>query len=92
MAAGIPVLMTDVGCAGDVLKDGENGMVVRVNDPSAFLNALIKIYRDPDLRRRLAGEGRKTVESLEFVTRDRYAFQYAEILSHCATYQDTAQK
>lgn len=92
MAAGVPVLMTDVGLAGEVLKDGENGMVVRVNDPGAFLNALIKIYRDPDLRRRLADEGRETVESLELVARDRYAFRYAEILSHCVTYQDTAQK
>lgn len=39
-AAGLPVIMTDVGCAGEFIKDGRNGRVVPVGDMAAFAAAL----------------------------------------------------
>lgn len=43
LAAGCPVLMTDVGCAGEVVHDGNNGLVVPVGDLSALMHALEQI-------------------------------------------------
>lgn len=35
-----PVIMTDVGCAGDIVKDGQNGLVVPVGDTMALTQAI----------------------------------------------------
>ncbi len=39
-AAGCPVIMTDVGIAGEIVKDGENGIVVPVGDAQALADAI----------------------------------------------------
>ena len=44
--AGIPVVMTDVGLAGEVVKDGENGLVVPVGNETAIAAALLNVYRN----------------------------------------------
>ena len=38
-----PVIMTDVGCAGEVVKDRENGLVVPVGDSGALTRALVHV-------------------------------------------------
>lgn len=38
-----PVVMTDVGCAGEVLRHGKNGLVVPVGDAKALTSALLHI-------------------------------------------------
>lgn len=40
LAAGIPVVMTDVGLAGEIVKNGENGFVAPVGDAPAFAQAI----------------------------------------------------
>lgn len=40
LACGIPVVMTDVGCAGEVLRDGHEGRVVPIGDRPALVRAL----------------------------------------------------
>lgn len=40
LAHGTPVIMTDVGCAGEVVKSGENGTIVPVGDVMAIANAM----------------------------------------------------
>ncbi|TSD03898.1 MAG: glycosyl transferase group 1 protein, partial [Parcubacteria group bacterium Greene0714_36] len=44
MAAGLAVVMTDTGLAGEVVKNGENGIVVPVGDAQAFLRAIKTLY------------------------------------------------
>jgi glycosyltransferase involved in cell wall biosynthesis len=46
VAAGVPVVTTDVGCVGEVVKDAVQGIVVPVNDTHAFAAALIKMSTD----------------------------------------------
>ncbi len=41
MQCGVPVIMTDVGCAGEVLRDGVEGRVVPVGDTEAFAQAML---------------------------------------------------
>lgn len=42
---GLPVIMTDVGCAHEVIKDGINGLVIPVADEEALLEAMNKIQQ-----------------------------------------------
>ncbi|MBD3328479.1 glycosyltransferase, partial [Candidatus Peregrinibacteria bacterium] len=42
LACGTPVIMTDVGCAGEVVKNNNNGIIVPVGDVMAIANAMEK--------------------------------------------------
>jgi glycosyltransferase involved in cell wall biosynthesis len=57
----LPILMTDVGCAGEFIHDGENGLIVPVGDPRAFEEGMEKIRTDAALREAL---GKAAEESL----------------------------
>ncbi len=63
MAAGVPVVATDVGGVRDAVRDGETGLLVASRDPHALAAALGRVVRDPALRERLAHAGRALAES-----------------------------
>ena len=46
MSCGIPVVMTDVGCAGEAMRDGHEGRVVPIGDQAALVQAM-KDAADP---------------------------------------------
>ncbi|MEO8637393.1 MAG: glycosyltransferase family 4 protein [Candidatus Taylorbacteria bacterium] len=48
---GKPIIMTDVGCAGEFLVHEKNGLVVPVRDPVAISNALTRYYSDRQFAR-----------------------------------------
>ncbi len=43
-----PVVATDVGGLGEIIKDGYNGYVVEPNSPQAFADAIEKFYSEAD--------------------------------------------
>ncbi len=43
LLAGCPVVMTDVGCAGEVVLNGKNGLVVPVADHEALIRAIMRV-------------------------------------------------
>jgi len=45
MSCGIPVVMTDVGCAGELMRDGIEGYVVPIGDAARFADAMLKVAR-----------------------------------------------
>lgn len=57
MAAGLPVIGTPVGGIVDFLKDGENGLAVRVGDPRDLADKLGIILTKPDIRRKISAAG-----------------------------------
>jgi len=57
LLAGIPVVGSRVGGLCEVLTDGETGLLVPVDDPTALAAAIGKLQADPSLRSRLAGQG-----------------------------------
>jgi glycosyltransferase involved in cell wall biosynthesis len=61
MAAGLPVVTTAVSGIPELVRDGENGLLVPPSDPVALAEALARVAHDPALRERLAGEGPVTV-------------------------------
>jgi glycosyltransferase involved in cell wall biosynthesis len=54
LAVGSPVIATSVGGVPEVVRDGENGLLVEPNDPRALADAIGRLFADDDLRRRLS--------------------------------------
>jgi glycosyltransferase involved in cell wall biosynthesis len=63
MAAGVPVVATDVGAVRDAVRDGETGLLVPARDPRALAGALGRVVQDATLRARLARAGRALAEA-----------------------------
>lgn len=61
LAAGRPVVATDVGGVQDVVRDGVDGFLVPVGDTASMAERLARIARDPALGRRLAETGRARI-------------------------------
>jgi glycosyltransferase involved in cell wall biosynthesis len=59
----LPVVVTDkVGCAADLVEEGQNGFVVPADDAEALARRLGELVEDPALRGRFGQHGRKLVE------------------------------
>jgi len=61
MAMEKPVIGTDVGGVGEVIKDGINGYLVEPDNPSALARAIVSVIRDREGAVRMGKEGRKIV-------------------------------
>ncbi len=82
LAMGKPVVTTDVGIVNEVIKHGENGLVVPPRDVSALSEALRKIILDEKLRQDFANQARHSVAakfSVKNVAAD-HATVYQQIL------------
>ena len=86
MAAGLPVVMTDVGLAGEIIKNGQNGIVVSVGDEKAFLRAVTGLYKNNGERMRITDAAKKTAQKLEAISKSDYLARYREALISCRTY------
>jgi glycosyltransferase involved in cell wall biosynthesis len=64
MAAGLPVVATDVGDVARAVQDGETGYVVPVQSPVQLADALEKLLRDPARRRRMGAAARERVTAM----------------------------
>lgn len=61
MAAGLPVVATDVGDVARAVDDGTTGHVVPVRNPEKLADALERLIVDAALRRRMGSAGRARV-------------------------------
>ena len=57
LAAGTPVVATAVGGVPEVVREGENGLLVAAGDVEAIAGALARLLGDDALRERLAARG-----------------------------------
>ena len=61
-ASGLPLVLSDaVGAGRDLLRDGENGVLVPAGDTGAAAEALRKLAADPNLRCRMGERSRELV-------------------------------
>jgi glycosyltransferase involved in cell wall biosynthesis len=90
LATGLPLVMTDVGCAGEVVIDGKNGSVVPVEDEKAFTDALYALALDPELRQKYAEAGNDTVARM--VTKEESIALYIESLQVCLQKKKDSKK
>jgi glycosyltransferase involved in cell wall biosynthesis len=64
LAVGCPVIATAVGGVPEVVRDGENGLLVAPGDPDALANAIGRFFADDALRARLSEAAVRSVDGL----------------------------
>ena len=83
MRHGVPLVATDVGGNGEIIRNGRSGVLVPPRQPKKFAEAVIRLLGDRLLRERFQVEGRKTIREdfdLRSVVRS-YADTYEQILT-----------
>ncbi len=59
MAAGVPIVASDIAGYRAVLKDGEEGSLVEPGDELAIASAIIRLLRDPARRAQMCDAGKR---------------------------------
>jgi glycosyltransferase involved in cell wall biosynthesis len=77
MAAGAPVVATNVSGIPELVEHEVNGLLVEPDDPHALADALLRLHNDPQLTQRLTTNGRTTVK--ERFDGDRLANDLADL-------------
>ncbi len=77
LACGVPAVATDIGGAGEILRDGVTGLVVPARDPGRLAAAVLSLLDDPEKAREMGRTGRRDV-SLRF-TPDRLATETLDV-------------
>ena len=78
-AAGLPIVSTDVGAVGEIVRHGETGLLVRPGDLDGLVGALEQLLTDDDLRARVGRNVHRLVT--ESHDADRNARTIAELLT-----------
>lgn len=63
MASGLPAVATRIAGNEELIVDGETGLLVPPEDPTALRNALRKVLSQSDLRQRMGAAARQRVEA-----------------------------
>jgi len=61
MACSVPIVASKIGGIPDVVKDGENGLLVPPRDSEALADAIIYLLENEDVRERMGKNGRERV-------------------------------
>lgn len=59
LVAGKPVVATRAGAIPEVLRDGQDALLVEPEDPEALASAVARMWKEPELRERLIASGRE---------------------------------
>lgn len=58
MAAGVPVVAAQVGGLAEIIRDGQDGVLIPPDDSGALARATRRLIEDPQLRQRLSASAR----------------------------------
>lgn len=83
MACGLPAVSFDFKCGPrDIIKEGENGLVVTDGDIDGLAEAMMTLMRDDELRKRMGEEAKKVVETFsESKVMDKWVRLYEETIA-----------
>ena len=81
MAAGIPVIATNVGGIPELVVDAETGFLVPPNDPHTLAARMRQLLDKPDMAVRLGANGRKKIHEEKY----RLAYHLTELLDEYRT-------
>ena len=71
MAAGVPIVASDLPALREVLRHEENALLARAGDPDAFAAAVRRLLGDPALATRLGRQARADVDGYSWGARAR---------------------
>ena len=81
MACEVPVISTKVGIMEELLIDGKNGLFIDW-DPKDIAEKITYLYENEDVRKKIAYEGRKSVQHFEYAKMIRnYAKVYQSLIT-----------
>lgn len=63
MMAGKPIVASRVDAIPNIIRDGENGLLVEADDATGASEAVLRIYRDGNLKDKLVAQGLKDVHN-----------------------------
>jgi phosphatidylinositol alpha-mannosyltransferase len=66
MAAGLPVVASDIPGYREVVTDGVDGLLVSPRDPEALAAGLVRILREPELAKPLGEAGRERARTFDW--------------------------
>jgi len=81
-AAGLPLISTQVGGIGEIVRDGENGFLIAPGDGAALIVALRQLIENPALRLAQGAHAAERVQQ-EFDA-ERNTTRLLELLKQCA--------
>jgi len=61
---GLPVIASDAGALGEIIRHGENGLLVQPADPTALVYAVHQFIENPTLRENMAGANIRRASTL----------------------------
>jgi glycosyltransferase involved in cell wall biosynthesis len=61
MGVGLPVIATNVGGAGEVVTEGQTGILIEPDRPEAISESILDLYNNPEKRRAIAEAGMSLV-------------------------------
>jgi glycosyltransferase involved in cell wall biosynthesis len=63
MAAGLPIVVSDVGGVSEVIESGRTGILVKENDVDGFTSAVLGLIENPDRARAMGAAARSAIEN-----------------------------
>ena len=63
-AHGLPIIMTDVGCAREFIINGQNGIIIPVKNQEVLENAMSELIQNKDLRLKLGNNAKESIKNL----------------------------
>ena len=66
MASGIPIVASNLGGIPDIVKNGENGLLIEPGNVQNLADELIYLLNNVDMRKKLGDNGRKLVENFSW--------------------------
>lgn len=66
MAAGVPVVASDIAGYREVIRDGVDGLLVPPNDPNALATAIRRVLSEPELAAALKAAGRSRAQAFSW--------------------------
>jgi len=78
MAAGKPVIASNGGAVPEIVRHGENGMIIEPGDASKLAVAINTLKREPEIAKRIAAQGH--ADAGQHFSIDRYLQQMTRVL------------
>ena len=79
MAAGKPIVATEIGGVPEAVQNDTTGILVPVGDAQAFAAALVRLAGDPELAARMGQAGRELYRT--HFSFERMIDEYADVLN-----------
>ncbi|MGD9489363.1 MAG: glycosyltransferase [Calditrichaceae bacterium] len=83
MAAGLPIVATDIEANRELLNEGENGALFKAGEPETLAEKILELYASPGLRQKYSSNNlKKALEFSERIMIDRHEDVYKKLILH----------